>query len=403
MPGQPDAQQRGASRRWAKRGLVGASAIAALALVFYGAGGWYLSGKLYHEGLSAKAKRAAHVSYNLRIEAVTPGSLTLALHPGSPRKATLAGVWGLEWPGGYGQTTRLVSQTATSAVWDYRMITGNPPRAGGHLAMNVTVFPLNPKVGLGLNYSNLYYRGPLGNYPAWLVPASSHTWAITVHGDGLTRLDCIKIVPALHDLGLPVLMITYRNDPGAPSSPHGILRYGTTEWEDLQASARYALAHGAKHLVLVGYSMGGSIVTSFLLHSPLARDVTAVVLDSPMLDFSATVDYGATFARLPGGLPIPASLVSTAKWIAGIRYGIDWRRLDYLRQAKRLHVPILLFQGLADHTVPPATSQAFANAGGKRVTYITVADAGHLESWNLDPAPYDLELTDFLRHHLSRG
>lgn len=371
-----------------------------VAVAFYGGGGWYLSGKLYHEGLSARAKRSARPSYNLAIDSVGSHSITLAVGPASPRKATLRGVWGLAWPGGYGEATKLLAETSDSVRWAYRRITGSRPRAGGHLAMNVEVFPVNPKIGLSLDFTNVYYRGPLGRYPAWLVAGTSHTWAITVHGGGLTRLDCMKIVPALHSLGLPVLMITYRNDPGAPASPHGILRYGATEWADLAASARYALAHGARHLVLVGYSMGGSIVTSFLLHSTLARYVKAVVLDAPMLDFSKTVDYGASFVTLPGGLPLPSSLVDVAKWITGLRFGVDWDSLDYLRQAKRLHVPILLFQGLADHTVPPATSQALATALPRLVTYVTVPGAGHLESWNLDPVPYDQEVTGFVSSHL---
>jgi uncharacterized protein len=52
-----------------------------------------------------------------------------------------------------------------------------------------------------------------------------------------------------------------------------MLRYGLTEWRDLAAAAQYALARGARRLLLVGYSMGGAIVVSFLEHSPLAARV----------------------------------------------------------------------------------------------------------------------------------
>ena len=251
-------------------------------------------------------------------------------------------------------------------------------------------------MGLGLPFQDVTYRGPLGSYPAWLVPGARDTWAILVHGNAMDRLDTIKVVPALHRLGLPVLMISYRNDAGAPPDPTGTLRYGLTEWQDLAAAAQYALGHGARRLLLVGYSMGGAIVISFLERSPLAGRVAGVVLDSPMTDFGRAVDHGASRQTLPlVGLPLPQSLTDVAKWVASWRYGVDWPSLDYLRGAAKLQPPILLFQGTADTKVPAATSDELARIAPD-VTYIQVTDADHLDSWNLDPAPYDRAVQAFV-------
>ena len=212
----------------------------------------------------------------------------------------------------------------------------------------------------------------------------------------MDRLDTIKIVPALHRLGLPVLMISYRNDAGAPQDPSGMLRYGLTEWQDLAAAVQYALLHGARQLLLVGYSMGGAIVASFLERSPLGARVAGVILDSPMTDLSRAVDHGASRQTLPlVGLPLPQSLTDVAKWIAGWRYGVDWTSLDYLNGAAKLQAPILLFQGTADTKVPPATSDQLASLA-RDVTYIRVAGADHLNSWNLDPARYDQAVQAFV-------
>jgi alpha-beta hydrolase superfamily lysophospholipase len=221
-----------------------------------------------------------------------------------------------------------------------------------------------------------------------------------VHGNAMDRLDTIKVVPALHRLGLPVLMISYRNDAGAPPDPSGMLRYGQTEWRDLAAAVQYALGHGARRLLLVGYSMGGAIVASFLEHSPLAARVAGVVLDSPMLDFSRSVDLGASRERLPlVGLSLPQSLTDVAKWIASWRYDVDWRSLDYLHGAAKLQAPILLFQGTADQRVPAATSDQLATVAGD-VTYVRVRGADHLDSWNLDPAGYDRAVRAFVERVL---
>ncbi|MCK4828870.1 alpha/beta hydrolase, partial [bacterium] len=65
---------------------------------------------------------------------------------------------------------------------------------------------------------------------------------------------------------------------------------GLTEWKDLEGAAKYAAERGAEKLILVGYSMGGAIVTNFLYRSPLAGKVLGAILDAPMLDLNATID-----------------------------------------------------------------------------------------------------------------
>src|SRR5215216_5670921 len=120
------------------------------------------------------------------------------------------------------------------------------------------------------------------------------------------------------------------------------------------------------------------------------------ILDSPMTDLSRAVDHGASRQRLPVvGLPLPQSLTDVAKWIAGWRYGVDWRSLDYLRGVAKLQAPILLFQGTADRTVPATTSDELARLA-RGVTYVRVAGADHLDSWNLEPAHYDRAVQAFV-------
>ena len=370
--------------------------VVVLAAVFYLGGGWYFSGRLYQQALSGAAKRAARPTYNLTVVAVTPATVTLGV-PTDPGQLLTPGVWGLQWPTGYGQVTRIMARGQATVTRAFHQLTGSPLAAGASVALDNKAFPGDPRVGLGIAFRNVSYQGPLGSYPAWLISGSTDTWAILVHGNAMDRLDTIKVVPALHRLGLPVLMISYRNDAGAPQDPSGMLRYGLTEWQDLAAAVQYALGHGARRLVLVGYSMGGGIVASFLERSPQAARVAGVILDSPMTDFSRAVDHGAARQTLPlVGLPLPQSLTDVAKWIAGWRYGVDWTSLDYLNGAAKLQAPILLFQGTADTKVPPATSDQLASLA-RDVTYIRVAGADHLNSWNLDPARYDQAVQAFVR------
>lgn len=380
---------------WRRAVLGAAVAMVVLVVAFYLVGGWYFSTMLYKMGLSAQARRAARPSYPVRVINVGSSAITLEKEYFYPA-ISQPGVWGIEWRGGYGELGTILSSGPFSVTRRFHIFSGRPAR-GTKAAVEAWVYPLNPRAGLGLGYQDVTFQGPLGRYPAWVIPAKGTTWAITVHGISLSRLDCMKIVPTLHAAGMPVMMTTYRNDPGAPPSPNGLIGYGATEWADLAAAVRYAMAHGAHHVVLVGYSMGGGVVTSFLEHSSLANNVSGVILDAPMLNFSATVDYGASLQRLPlVDTSLPPLLVGVAKWFATLRYGVHWRSLDYFTHIGRVHAPILLFQGMADLTVPPSTSTQLAAVLGTQVTYVQTPKAGHLASWNLNPTRYDRAVTDFL-------
>jgi hypothetical protein len=391
-PAEAQVGERRRRRRWP---ILALALLLVLAAVFYLGGGWYFSGRLYQQGLSGAAKRAAKPTYDLSVAAVTDETVTLRV-PTNPGQLLTPGVWGLQWPTGYGQVTTILARGQGTVTRAFRQLTGSPLVAGARAALDNKAFPKDPQVGLGIGFHAVAYQGPLGSYPAWLVPGSADTWAVLVHGNALDRLDTIKIVPALHRLGLPVLMISYRNDADAPPDPSGMLRYGQTEWQDLAAGVQYALGHGARRLLLVGYSMGGAVVVSFLERSPLAARVAGVVLDAPMLDLSRSVDLGASRQRLPlVGLPLPQSLTAVAKWIASWRYGVDWGSLDYLQGVATLPAPILLFHGTADTRVPVATSDQLARLA-RDVTYVRVVGADHLDSWNLEPARYDQAVRAFV-------
>jgi alpha-beta hydrolase superfamily lysophospholipase len=226
--------------------------------------------------------------------------------------------------------------------------------------------------------------------PAWQIPGRSDTWAIVVHGINDDPQVGLRIAPALHRTGLPSLLVTYREDLGAPSSPDGLHHMGLTEWRDLAAAARYALANGARRLILIGYSMGGAIVTQFMERSALAPRVAGLVLDAPVLDWQSTIAFNATQMGLPSFTATPV------EWMVGARIDADWSSLDALQHPEDFHLPILLFHGTEDTVVPISDSDAFAAELPRWVAYHRVPRAEHTESWNVDPKLYDQRLAAFL-------
>ncbi len=389
--------------RWARVVTWLVVGVSLLLLLFHGAGGWYFSNLIDERALDAASRRAStEPDYDLEIARVAEGSIDLVPLGDPPEALAKDGVFGLRWDEGYGRVgaVRAVGTPAggVGAVQrTFTLLAGAMPRPGAPAELDVRAFPGDP-ADAGLAFQDVLVPGPLGGYPAWLVEGGSATWAVVVHGNSMTRRDCIRILPILSDAGLPTLTITYRNDPGAPPDPSGRLRYGLTEWEDLEAGVRFALGRGARDVVLVGYSMGGGIVAAFLARSDLAREVRAVVLDAPMLDFSATVDDNASRETLPLlGAPLPASLTATAKWMAGWRFDVSWDELDYLADADAYRVPFLVLHGTEDTTVPIATSEELAALRPDLVTLVRCRGAEHIECWNVDADAYARRVVRFLR------
>ena len=200
-------------------------------------------------------------------------------------------------------------------------IDGDPPEVGMLADLDGAAFPGNPERAFGLGYTEVQFDTPLGAMNAWEILAPSSLWVVHVHGLGAPRSEALRAVQPIAEAGYPQLVINYRNDPGEPADPSGYYRYGQSEWEDVAGAVDYAVDRGAEGVVLVGYSTGAAHILSYLYRTPDSR-VLAAVFDSPNIDFEETVDLGASQRRLPLiPLPLPGTLVWTAKRLSSIRFG----------------------------------------------------------------------------------
>ena len=222
--------------------------------------------------------------------------------------------------------SRLFRLERSTVLREYRPLRGTL-QAGLQVSVDRWAYPGDPETAFGMPFADVDVPSALGDFPAWYVGGSRDTWVIFVHGMNATRREALRMLPGVVDLDFPSLVITYRNDPGAPASPDGMLHLGKTEWQDVESAAMYALDHGAEHLVMVGFSMGGSIVAQFLQRSPSARRVEGAILDAPALD------WGSTVTLVGEGRALSAILTSTAKAIFSIRFEEDWR--NRARPARR--------------------------------------------------------------------
>ena len=374
--------------RWKKVALA-ALVVTIVVMVMVLGGGWYLSNLLKDGGLVPDHD---DTEYTLEVAAIGEGNVTLIATSDTEEDGdwTSDGLFGLEREDGYDQVGAIIEIRDEQVVREFSPISGGL-EVGDTVELDAFVFPENPQEAFDIPFQEVFYSSSLGEFPAWIVGGPSDTWVIFVHGKDSERREALRIIPTALELGLRSMVITYRNDEDVPENPDGYHRYGQSEWEDLEGAAAYAIENDAEGLILVGYSMGGAIVTNFLYRSAIADSVDGAILDAPMLDFSATVDLGAR----EGGYPVIAAKL--AKLFAGFRFDIDWGKLDYLERIDELHTPILLFHGDDDDTVPVESSDFLAETRADIVTYVRVPDTGHVHSWNTDRAAYEAAVTDFLQ------
>ena len=356
------------------------------------AGGWRLSSRIRRRVLEPRTRGGVPPLEVLRVE---PDRVTLGVLPetGSSRRWRQEGLWGLRWPGGHAQAGRILHLGKRQVTRRLRLLNG-VPASGTRAMLTSFAFPDDPEEAFGLPVQPLRYHSPLGRFPAWLTPGTHSTWVIFVHGKrGAPPSSALRSYPLLKvasDLGFPGLVISYRNDLEAEPAEDGLHWCGLTEWEDLEGAVRHALEAGAEGLILAGYSMGGSVVMSFLQQSHLARSVRGVVLEAPVLDLGATLDFAG---RNRG---YPRLFSHAAKTLAQVRFGVPWKKLNYIRSTDYLQAPTLIFHGGADTLVPLRTSQLLARSRPDLVRFETFPGATHGRSWNLDPNRYERIAREFL-------
>jgi len=262
---------------------------------------------------------------------------------------------------------------------------------------------------LDLPVRSIEIPGPLGQLPAWLFPADEPRadggWVVVVHGRGAQRQEGLRAVPVLHELGYSVLLVSYRNDGDAPDSPDGRYGLGGTEWHDVEAAIGFAMTHGARSIVLMGWSMGGAIVLQALTRSAHRAAIRAVVLDSPVVDWIDTLEFQAALLRVPPLLAAFAMRMLGSRWgalLTGQDAPVDLPSMDFVARSAELSVPILILHSDDDGYVPATGSRRLAELRPDIVTLVSFTRARHTRLWNYDAGRWNAAIRDWLGTRPSR-
>ena len=374
-----------------------------LGALFYMGGGWYLSGKVQEEALEAHrldpADRQGGIVEAAEIDGSGAGRITLRPDGQNAADTSLdEAVVGIV----VGES-RVVAGPATvhadgRRTREVRDVVGQAPGIGDRYSADRDVWGTPGEAGL--EFEEITVTTPEGEeFPAWVIPGKGRrNWAVLTHGKGATRAQMLRMARPLHAAGYNVLIISHRGDAGAPRYEEGMVTYGRVEWRELEAAVEYALDRGATRVLLGGAGHGGAVTLGLLDRSSVASSIDGVILDAPASSFEDLIDEAAEDDRLPlVGLPIPESLEDAAKLLVAWRYGIAYSEIDYTDMQGLIDVPLLVFQGSTDRTVPERVNDRLMDGGaGDAGDYVVVPGADHVLSWNLDPEAYEQRITDFV-------
>ncbi|MCR2811135.1 MULTISPECIES: alpha/beta fold hydrolase [unclassified Microbacterium] len=255
----------------------------------------------------------------------------------------------------------------------------------------------------GLTAHDVGIPTPSGVAPAWRVDGNGEhpaTWAIHIHGLGSPRAGTLRGVQVTSEQGYTSLVATYRNDGEGPRNGSGRSTLGAAEVDDVDAAIQYAIDQGARQLVLFGWSMGAQVALQLAARPRYGRLIAGLVLESPVLDWVATIKANCARAGLPAAAGLLALPWLTSPLLAraiGLPGSIPLRDLDWIQRAYELVVPTLILHGENDDSAPPAVSRQLAALRADLVQ-LELFDADHTMTWNSDHERWRSTVAAWLSH-----
>lgn len=288
-------------------------------------------------------------------------------------------------------------------------------RGPGRIARTVvgTSPTLTLRVGDRASWSGIYYATPAdaglnardititttaGPCPAWRIDGDPSTWAIHIHGLGSTRAGTLRGAQVATELGYTSLVVTYRNTTEGPCVGTGRSTLGHTETADVDEAIGYAVRRGAERIALFGWSMGAAIALQLADRPRHHGLITALVLDSPVLDWTETIKANCARSGLPGGaglLAIPWLSAGPLASMVGLSKPIPLGQFDWIARTAQLTTPMLILHGMRDSPAPIWLSQALRDLRHDIVTLETF-DADHTLAWNSDPERWRADVSGWL-------
>ncbi|MBW4085109.1 alpha/beta hydrolase [Paenibacillus sp. S150] len=262
---------------------------------------------------------------------------------------------------------------------------------------NPTVAPLysNPSLAKGLNYEDISFPALDGSrtMQGWYIPSEGSTKTIVFsHGYGANReetwVPMYDLAHYAHSLNFNVVMFDYGF---ASKTSKDIATGGKKESQQLLGAIKYAKEHGAKEIVVWGFSMGAGTALQAGL---VTKDVDAMILDSTFLLEPDTLYHNI---RQNIDLPRQPSL-EIMELLFPVLNGTGLNQIPYSKvKAEDYPFPTLFLHGTSDDKAPyPIAEELAANQSNPYSDSWIVQDSHHELLFREHPREYLRRVSAFL-------
>lgn len=368
---------------WVVAGVVVLAALSLLAVAFAAARSLVVG------------RSAQPITYNRVGDHIEFASTELTRAEGSYGLLALDGV--------HARIDAVLDEQGTTVIRRLGAVTGGllPTRGEGRWVRDVCPTPAE----LGLSFTEVAIATAGGPSPAWLIPGSAgdDVWAIHLHGIRTTRSVVLPGAIALLPTGVTSLVPSWRGDSEGPSIVGGGSSLGQEEWRDVEAALEFAVASGARSIVLVGWSMGAMIGTLLLQNSRLSDRVVGLVMVAPVTSWRTVVAHAVRAARLPAIVgPLVEGILRTPGLCRLAALGAPVRLRDLDSAASRVNVPTLVIHNPGDPAAPFAASVDFVNQNGEYAQLVVFEEAPHAMEWNREPQRFEETITNWVADVVAR-
>ncbi|MEP6845774.1 MAG: alpha/beta fold hydrolase [Panacibacter sp.] len=189
------------------------------------------------------------------------------------------------------------------------------------------------------------------------------------HGHGSCRSGMTKEAEAFYGLGWNILTVDFRNHGESEGTTCSV---GYNEAKDVKAVYDFAVANGAKNIVLFGVSMGAATITK-AMHDYLSMQPQKIILEMSFGTMHDAVDGFVRVMHLPDE-PLGTFLAFWGSAELGI-WSFSNKPVEY---AKDIHCKVLLQWGKEDYRVQESeTDEIYANLGTDQKTLVKYDHSGH--------------------------
>lgn len=213
---------------------------------------------------------------------------------------------------------------------------------------------------------------------------------IMFHGHGSNRSGIINEATALYDLGWNILTVDFRNHGESEGTTCSV---GYYEAKDVKAAYDYAIAKGAKNIILFGVSMGAATITKALHDYPALRP-QKIILEMPFASLHQATQGFVRVMHLPH-----EPLGTLLTFWGGVELGVWAFNNEPVEYVKDIHCKTLLQWGREDIRVTKnETGEIYNNLGTKEKKLVVYENSGHQSLCKNEHDKWMQSVTAFLNH-----